>query len=326
MAKWPNVIQEEMLPFALRHAVNFHNTSIHKGQSAYPCKLFTGEEPPSTLQDFCIFGCPTYILHKDLQDGSKIGKWKARSWQGVYIGHSSCHSGSIPLIYNPATTHVSPQYHVVYDEFFKTASGGQETQNSVYLDKLYNSTARWFYHDKKISENPYFFDTFWSGSGNDKNTPEKPNKKRKHQTQIQVTQSTQYVSHLNQQQALHNRIQHVSQDIPLRGSQDALSQIRQPAINKTTEGQNAPPTNMQQDCSIHLLPPQDLPQSMLSQYEEAIKSNMAQPSSPSNDAQDAHIECQNGMDLHHNITQLSATICKPTYMPKDIDDTHNDFK
>lgn len=140
---WPNgpLSFKKMWPFTLRHAINFHNTSICKGQSTCPYKLFNGEDPPSTLQDFHVFGCPTYVLHKDLQDGSKIGKWKATSWQGVYIGHSSCHSGSIPLIYNPATTHVSPQYHIVYDEFFKTASRQLDTDHSEYLDKLFTSTA-----------------------------------------------------------------------------------------------------------------------------------------------------------------------------------------
>ena len=39
-----------------------------------------------------------------------------------YIGHSTMHAGSVALIINPVTGHVSPQYHVVYDETFSTVS------------------------------------------------------------------------------------------------------------------------------------------------------------------------------------------------------------
>jgi hypothetical protein len=92
-------------------------------------RLFTGENLLHTLQDFQVFGCPTYVLHKDLQDGNKVGKWSACSWQGVYIGHSSYHSGSIPLIYNPRTTHISPQYPIIYNEFFRTATGSIQSSN-----------------------------------------------------------------------------------------------------------------------------------------------------------------------------------------------------
>jgi hypothetical protein len=110
MAKWPEVITEDMWPFAIRHMVHFHNSSIRRDKQQSPHQLFTGEESPWLLKDFRVFGCPTYVLHKRLQDGDAYSKWKARSWLGVYIGPSSCHASNIPLIYNPSTTHVSPQF------------------------------------------------------------------------------------------------------------------------------------------------------------------------------------------------------------------------
>jgi hypothetical protein len=110
MAKWPDVIKEDMWPFAIRHAIQFHNSSIRKGCHDPPYKLFTGEDPPCSIHDFRTSGCPTYVLHKSLQDGNAISKWKERAWRGVYIGPSTCHSNNVPLIYNPETTHVSPPY------------------------------------------------------------------------------------------------------------------------------------------------------------------------------------------------------------------------
>jgi hypothetical protein len=129
-------------------------------------------------QDFRVFGCPSYVLHKDLQDGHKVSKWNAHSWQGVYVGHSSCHSGSIPLMYNTKTMHISPQYHVIYDEFFRTATGPLLTSPDEYLDRLYHSTARWMYEDN-FTDTPYLFDSFWSGKHSPGITDTNPNR-RKH--------------------------------------------------------------------------------------------------------------------------------------------------
>ncbi len=108
MAKWPSVITEDMWPFAIRHMVNFHNVSIRQDKTFTPFRLFTGQEAPWSLQDFRVFGCPTYVLNKRLQDGDSFHKWRARSWQGVYIGPSCCHASNVPLIYNYSTTYVSP--------------------------------------------------------------------------------------------------------------------------------------------------------------------------------------------------------------------------
>ena len=39
---------------------------------------------------------------------------------GVYLGHSPFHVGSLDLVSNNRTGHVSPQYHVVFDNTFST--------------------------------------------------------------------------------------------------------------------------------------------------------------------------------------------------------------
>jgi len=55
MAKWPSVISEEMWPFALRHAVNFHNSSLRKDSSLSPYEAFTGQTSPWLIKDFRVF-------------------------------------------------------------------------------------------------------------------------------------------------------------------------------------------------------------------------------------------------------------------------------
>jgi hypothetical protein len=141
MAKWPAVIQEDMWTFALRHAVNFHNSSIRKQQTKSPYEQFTGQTPPWSLRDFRIFGSPIYVLNKALQDGNSQSKWRSRAWFGVYVGNSTCHSSAIPLIYNPITTHISPQFHLVYDEYFMTVSSQPSFDSEAYLEKLFHTSA-----------------------------------------------------------------------------------------------------------------------------------------------------------------------------------------
>ena len=67
------------------------------------------------------FGCPVYILDSKLQSSS-IGppKWDPRTRLGIYVGRSPYHAGSVALVLNPRTGHVSPQYHLVFDDDFST--------------------------------------------------------------------------------------------------------------------------------------------------------------------------------------------------------------
>ncbi len=39
---------------------------------------------------------------------------------GIYLGHSPAHAGSVALILDPRTLHVSPQFCVVFDDDFST--------------------------------------------------------------------------------------------------------------------------------------------------------------------------------------------------------------
>ena len=125
-----------------------------------PYEAFTGQVSPWSINDFRVFGSPTYVLRKELQDGVTLNKWKPRSWLGVYIGTSNCHASAIPLIYNPTSTHVSPQFHVIYDEYFYTVNPSNSAISDVYLSKLYNSSAKWLYRDP-YSDDPHFFGSFW---------------------------------------------------------------------------------------------------------------------------------------------------------------------
>ena len=58
-----------------------------------------------------------------IQSGlSTCPKWEPRSRLGIYVGHSPAHAGTLALVLNPRTGHVSPQFHIVFDDLFTTVS------------------------------------------------------------------------------------------------------------------------------------------------------------------------------------------------------------
>ena len=67
-----------------------------------------------------MWGCPVYVLEPALQDGKKIPRWKPRSRRAVFLWLSPQYASTVPLVLNPATSHISPQFHVIFDDLFST--------------------------------------------------------------------------------------------------------------------------------------------------------------------------------------------------------------
>ena len=74
------------------------------------------------VKTFHTMFCPCYVLDSRLHNVGSIGlpKWEPQSNICVYLRHSLFHAESVALVYNPSTGHVSPQYHVVFDNDFTT--------------------------------------------------------------------------------------------------------------------------------------------------------------------------------------------------------------
>ena len=123
MHKLTKVIIPAFWPFALSYAKYIHNHSRRQGEKKTPHEIFTDEEDTDKSSNFRVFGCPVFVLSRAMQAGKPTGKFsKQRSHIGIFVGFSPNHASNVPLIYNPETQHVSPQYHLVYDEDFTTAS------------------------------------------------------------------------------------------------------------------------------------------------------------------------------------------------------------
>ena len=120
---WPDVADAGLWPFAVLHAVYIWNHCPNPHTGISPSDLFTKSRwPHSRFHDLHVWGCPVYVLDKTIADGKKIPKWKPRSSRGMYLGRSLKHASTVPLVLNLDTGAITPQFHVVFDDWFATVS------------------------------------------------------------------------------------------------------------------------------------------------------------------------------------------------------------
>jgi len=137
MEHWPDVVTLDLWPFALHMATDIHNAT--PGPSGLsPEEIFTQQKScPDRLLDFHTFGCPVFVLEPSLQQGHKIPKWQPRARQAIYLGHSPRHAQTVPIVLNINTGLCSPQYHVVFDDYFTTMQSRTTNQLPPEWDTLF---------------------------------------------------------------------------------------------------------------------------------------------------------------------------------------------
>ena len=139
MNKWRKMVIINLWPYAMRHGNDVANATPRKGQELSPLELFSGVQIAPKLRHFHAFGCPTYVLDNVLQSGQGAPKWNERSRLGVYLGPSPNYARSIALVLNPRTGHVSPQFHVKFDDFFETVQSKATDLDALDLERKYLS-------------------------------------------------------------------------------------------------------------------------------------------------------------------------------------------
>jgi hypothetical protein len=123
--RWPDAINTHLWPYAIRAANDSRNYSPTNEEDICPMARFCKTASIPSIQNQHHFGCPTYVLKKELQDRKKIRKWSDRTRVGINLGYSSKHALNVSLILNLQTGLVSPQYHCSYDDLFETTTGTQ---------------------------------------------------------------------------------------------------------------------------------------------------------------------------------------------------------
>jgi hypothetical protein len=78
-----------------------------------------------------------YVLDRRLQAGKHLPKWDDKACIGLFLSWSPRHSCKVALILNLITGHVSPQFHVEFDDMFETMrpSAGNSPPKSTWQQK-----------------------------------------------------------------------------------------------------------------------------------------------------------------------------------------------
>ena len=120
---WPEVAQASLWPMAVSHACYLWNHVPDPSNGLSPHDLFTRTRwPHRRFHDMHVWGCPVYVLNSAIRDGKKIPKWQPRSDKTIYMGTSPSHASTVPLVLNISTGALTPQFHVVFDDWFATVS------------------------------------------------------------------------------------------------------------------------------------------------------------------------------------------------------------
>jgi hypothetical protein len=149
---WPERLLIDCWPFAMSYAIWIHNRLPPHGYGLSPDEVWSGvKNRESELSRAQVWGCPVYVLDPALQDGKKIPKWDSRARQGIFVGFSEEHSSLVPLVFNLRTPHISPQYHVIFDDEFTTIlSMNTVAERDAKFEKLFESAAECFVEIKDL--------------------------------------------------------------------------------------------------------------------------------------------------------------------------------
>jgi hypothetical protein len=111
-----------MWPFALKEvAYQFNRLSLQSDGCCCEATFFDVNKDFTDPSMYNTFGSPCFVMDSRLQsDVGGAPKWEPRSHLGIYVGHSPSHAGLVALVLNPWTEHVSPLFHVVFDDHFTT--------------------------------------------------------------------------------------------------------------------------------------------------------------------------------------------------------------
>ncbi len=133
--RWPEQSPSDLWPMAMQHSEHLLNVIPSASLDGFSAEERFCQSLRSTdqLQELHVWGCPAYVLEPTLQDGRKLPKWQPRSRRGQFVGWSPLHSSKVALIRNLVTGRISPQFHVVFDDWFET----------VHCDSENDAPAEW---------------------------------------------------------------------------------------------------------------------------------------------------------------------------------------
>ena len=156
---WPDMAKASLWPMAVAYACYLYNHVPKPDSGLSPSDIFTKTRwPHKRFHDMHVWGCPVYVLEKSLQDGQKIPRWRPRSNRTVYVGVSAMHASSVPLVLNISTGSITPQFHIVFDDWFATVpSSGTDTPDfsSPAWNKMFGESRYQYILDDESNDNTH---------------------------------------------------------------------------------------------------------------------------------------------------------------------------
>ena len=125
--RWPKAIGTKLWPMAMKHAQHLYNNVPNMNNVCPLDMILKTTVPRNHLRNMHVWGSPCYVLDPKLQDGGHIPKFEPRSRQGVNLGWSPRHASTVPLVLNLTTGHVSPQFHVLFDDGFTSVDSSEQS-------------------------------------------------------------------------------------------------------------------------------------------------------------------------------------------------------
>ncbi len=138
--RWPEQADKKLWPMALQHAVFLHNHTPRQDTQLSPEELWCKTKSDyHFLQHAHPWGCPVYVLDPKIQDGHKLPKWRPQSRRAQYMGYSPLHASTVGLVRNLVTGNVSPQFHLVYDDWFETVHSTEQSEPDIWPELVQKS-------------------------------------------------------------------------------------------------------------------------------------------------------------------------------------------
>jgi hypothetical protein len=101
--------------------------------------------------------CPVYFLDRRMQEGISPPKRTKHTTPKVYVGHLHHYSKSVPMIWDPKTKLVSPQFYIMFDNNFDTVQPPDPNiKISDTMDRLFK-TNNYKYDDPFGNEHTYIY-------------------------------------------------------------------------------------------------------------------------------------------------------------------------
>ena len=120
---WPDAADSSLWPMADDYGLFLYNHLPNKETGVSPHDIFTKTRwELNKLHDLHVWGSPVYLLDKTIQDGKKLPSWKARAVRTMMMDLNPRHASTVPRVLNLSTGAITPQYHVVFDDFCYSGS------------------------------------------------------------------------------------------------------------------------------------------------------------------------------------------------------------